>query len=128
MSTIETLQCSTNCRKNTSNTFQYSIATKCFRPLLGLFFPNLLNQSSCRILTLHAKTRPILHHDWSIKLGDNRLYQSLIKVLKHSATMLLSSRSINTKRVRYSTFKINTSLHAEPLLSSQLASCQPRME
>ena len=53
-----------------------STATKYLRALLGLFSPNLIDQSSCRILTTHAKTRPILHDDWSIRLGENRPYQS----------------------------------------------------
>ena len=61
-----------------------SIAAKCLRTLSGLFSPNLVDQSSRRILTTHAKTRPILHDDWSIKLGENRPD----KALKHLAAML----------------------------------------
>ena len=53
-----------------------SIAAKCLRALSGLFSPKLIDQSSCMILTIHAKTRPILHDDWSIRLGENRLYRS----------------------------------------------------
>ena len=53
-----------------------SIAAKCLRTLAGLFSPNLIDQSSCRILTTHANTRPILHDDWSIRLGENRPFQS----------------------------------------------------
>ena len=49
-----------------------------------LFSPNLIDQSSCRILTTDAKTRPILHDDWSIWLGENRPDM----VLKHLAAML----------------------------------------
>ena len=47
--------------------------------------PNIIDQSSCGILTTYAKTRPILHDDWSIRLGENRPD----KTLKHLATMLL---------------------------------------
>ena len=53
-----------------------SIAAKCLRALSDLFSPNLINQSSCRISTSHAKARPILQDDWSIRLGENRLDQS----------------------------------------------------
>ena len=49
-----------------------SIAAKCLKTLSGLFSRNLIDQSSCRILTIHAKTRPILHDDSSIRLGENR--------------------------------------------------------
>ena len=63
----------------------YSIAAKCLRTLSGLFSPNLIDQSSCKILTTHAKTRPILHDDWSIRLGENRFPRAL----KHFVGMLL---------------------------------------
>ena len=53
-----------------------SIAAICLIALSGLFPPNLIDQSSCMILTTHAKTRPILHDDWSVRLGENRLYRS----------------------------------------------------
>ena len=49
-----------------------SIPAKCLRTLSNLFSPKLVNQASCRILTTAAKTRPILHDDWSIRLGENR--------------------------------------------------------
>ena len=55
-----------------------SIAAKCLGTLSGLFPPNLINQSSCRILTTHAKTRPILHDDWRIRLGENRLERAML--------------------------------------------------
>ena len=61
-----------------------SIDAKCLKTLSGLFFPNLINQLSCRILTKHDNTRPILHDDWSIKLGENRPDG----ILKHLAVML----------------------------------------
>ena len=54
-----------------------SIAAKCLIALSGLFSPNLIDQSSRMILTTHAKARPILHDDWSIRLGENILYRSL---------------------------------------------------
>ena len=41
-----------------------SIAAKCFRAQLGLFSPNLIDLSACRILASHTKARPILHDDW----------------------------------------------------------------
>ena len=50
-----------------------SIATKCLRALSVLFSPDPIDQSSCRILTTHAKTRPILRDDWSIRLGEDRI-------------------------------------------------------
>ena len=56
---------------------QTSIPAKCLRALLCLFSPNIIGQSSCRILTTHTKTRPILHDDCSIRLGENRLDQTL---------------------------------------------------
>ena len=52
------------------------IAAKWLRALSGLFSPKLIHQSSCRILNTHVKTRPILHDDWSIRMGENRLYRS----------------------------------------------------
>ena len=48
------------------------IAAECLKTLSVLFSLNLIDQLSCRILTTHAKTRPILHDDWSIKLKGNR--------------------------------------------------------
>ena len=60
------------------------IAAKCLRTLSGLFSANLIYQSSCEILTAHAKTRPILNDDWSIRLGENRPDS----VLKHLMAML----------------------------------------
>ena len=61
------------------------IAVKCLRTLSSLLSPNLADQSSCRIVITHAKARPILHADWSIRLGDNRPDRAL----KHLAAMLL---------------------------------------
>ena len=61
-----------------------SIAAKCFRALSGLFSPNLIDQSSCRILTTHAKTR-------SFCMMIGQLYWEkidLIKVLKELSAML----------------------------------------
>ena len=49
-----------------------SIAGKCLRTLSGLFSLNLIDQSSSRILTTHAKTTPIVQDDWPIRLGENR--------------------------------------------------------
>ena len=51
--------------------------------LPGLFSPRLIYQSSCRILTSHIKTMPILHDDWLDKLGENRPDRAL----KHLAPM-----------------------------------------
>ena len=61
-----------------------SISTECLRTLSGLFSPNLIDQSSCRILITHAKTRSILHDDWPVRLGGNRHDRAL----KHLAAML----------------------------------------
>ena len=62
-----------------------SIAAECFRAPLGLFSPNLIDQSACRILTTHTKARPILHDDWSNRLGEN----SPNWARKHLEAMLL---------------------------------------
>ena len=53
--------------------------------LSGLFSPNIIGQPSCKILTTHAKTWPILHDDWSIRLGENRPNRALM----HLAAMLV---------------------------------------
>ena len=71
-------------RKPACKPLVMSIATKCWRTLSGLFSPDLIGQSSCRILTTHDKTRPILHDDWSIRLGENRPDWTL----KHLVAML----------------------------------------
>ena len=52
------------------------MAIKCLRALSDLFSPNLIDQSLCRILTTHTKTRPILLDYWPIRLGENIPYQS----------------------------------------------------
>ena len=77
-----------------NNTTTYNnISAKYLRTLSDLFSPNLIDQSSGRILTTHAKTRPILHNDWSIRLGENRPDRAL----KHLVTMLLTARfNMNT--------------------------------
>ena len=64
-----------------------SIVTICLRSISSLFSPNLIDQSSCRILTTHAKAWLILHDDWSIRLGENRPDMAL----KHLAAMLASA-------------------------------------
>ena len=40
-----------------------SIGAEYLRAMSVLFSPNLIDQSPCRILTTHAKTRPVLHDD-----------------------------------------------------------------
>ena len=62
-----------------------SIAAKCLRTISCLFSPNQIDQSLCRVLTTHAKTRTILLDDWSIRLGENRTD----RVLKHLAATLV---------------------------------------
>ena len=59
-----------------SGSYVDSIAIKCLRALSGIFSPYLIDQSSCRILITHAKTRPSLHRNCSFRLGENRPYQS----------------------------------------------------
>ena len=54
------------------NLAKANIVAKCLKALSGLYSPNLVDQSACRILTTHAKTRSILHDDRSICLGENR--------------------------------------------------------
>ena len=66
-----------------------SIPAKYLRTLSSLFSPNLIDQSSSRILTRHAKTRPVLHDDWLIKLGENRPDRAL----KHLAAVPLYANS-----------------------------------
>ena len=58
-----------------------SIAVKLLGILPGLFSPNVIDQLSCRILTTHAKTRLILHDDWSIRLGENRPDRALTHLI-----------------------------------------------
>ena len=61
-----------------------SIAAKCLRATSGLFFPNLLDQSACKMRLALACVVIILHDDWSTKLEENRLGGAL----KHLAAML----------------------------------------
>ena len=61
-----------------------SIAAKYLRALSGLFSPNLIDRSSCRMGLVLACVVRILHDDWSIRLGENRLDM----VLKHLGAML----------------------------------------
>ena len=61
------------------------IAAKCSRTLPGLFSPNLIDQSSCRLDLVLACVVRILHDDWLSSLGENRPYS----VLKHLAAMLI---------------------------------------
>ena len=61
-----------------------SIGAKCLRTLSGLFSPNLMDQSSCKMGLALACAVRILHGDWSIRLGESRPD----KVLKHLAAML----------------------------------------
>ena len=65
------------------------LVVKCLRTLSGLSAPKLVNQSSCRILTTHAKTRPVLHDGWSIRSGENRPDS----VRKHMVAKLEQSQS-----------------------------------
>ena len=61
-----------------------AIAVKCLRALFGLFSPNLIDQSSCRMgLALTCVVR-LLDDDWSIRLGENKLCM----VLRHLGAML----------------------------------------
>ena len=60
------------------------IAAKCLRILSGLFSANLIDQSSSRILTTHARTMLIVHGDWLIRWGENRPDMTL----KHLTAML----------------------------------------
>ena len=62
-----------------------SITAKCLRTQSGLLSPNLIDQSSCRIPKTQAKARPVLHDDWSIRMGENRPDRAL----KHLEAMLL---------------------------------------
>ena len=62
-----------------------SIPVKCLRALSGLFSPILTDQSLCRMGLVLACVDRILHDDWSIRLGENRLDT----VIEHLAAMLL---------------------------------------
>ena len=68
-----------------------TVAAECLRTVSSLFSISLIDQSSCRILTTHTKARPILHDDWSIRLGENRPDRAL----KHLAAMLVSIQLVN---------------------------------
>ena len=57
-----------------------------FRALSGLFSPNLIHQSSCKMGLVLACVVRTLHDDWSIRLGENRPD----RVLEHLAAMLWS--------------------------------------
>ena len=50
-----------------------SIVTKSLKTLSGLFSPNLIDQSSCKMSLVLACVVRILHDDWSIRLGEYRL-------------------------------------------------------
>ena len=62
-----------------------SIAAKCLRILSGLFSPNLIDQSSCKMDLVLACVVRMLHDDWSIRLGENIPY----RVLKRLVAMLV---------------------------------------
>ena len=47
------------------------------RTISGQFSGNLIDKSPYRILTTHARTSPILHDAWSLKLGENRPNRTL---------------------------------------------------
>ena len=64
-----------------------STAANCLIALLGLFSPNLTDQSACKMGLALACVVVILHDDWSIRSGENRLD----RVLKHLAAMLCLS-------------------------------------
>ena len=68
------------------------------QPCQVYFLPKLIDQSSCGILITHAKTRPILHYDWSISLGGNRPDRAV----KHLAAML-SSLVLHSGNINYHT-------------------------
>ena len=82
-------------------------------------FPNIIDQSSCRILTTHAKTRPILQDDWSVRLGEN----GPDKVLKHLAVILATHefsampKSETEKTVDILGLIITTSKHGNKTMS-----------
>ena len=61
-----------------------SIVSKCLRALSGLFSPNLIDQSSCRMGLPLACVMRIMHRDWSIRLGENVFNMAL----KHLVAML----------------------------------------
>ena len=69
-----------------------SIAAEYLRTMLSLFSPNLIDQSSSRILTTHAKPRPILDDDWPNRLGEN----GPDRALKHLAGMLSALGSFSS--------------------------------
>ena len=66
-------------------TYQYRIATKCWKVLSGLFSPNLIDQLPCKMGLVLACVVRILHDDWSIRMGENRLD----RVLKHLVSMFI---------------------------------------
>ena len=54
----------------------HDIAVKCLRTLSGLFSPNLIDQSSCKMGLVLACVVRTLQDDWPIRLGENRPGQS----------------------------------------------------
>ena len=66
---------------------KHRIAATCFRAQLGLFSPNLIDQSSCRMGQVLACVVRILHDDWSIRLGENKPDEAR----KHLVAMLSNS-------------------------------------
>ena len=50
-----------------------SIVTNSLKTLSGLFSPNLIDQSSCKMSLVLACVVRTLHDDWSIRLGEYRL-------------------------------------------------------
>ena len=70
-----------------TKTYCSSIAAKCLRALSGIFSPNLIDQSTCKMGLALACVITILHDDWSARLGDNRLY----RVLKHLTAMPIAA-------------------------------------
>ena len=54
-----------------SRVYSFSIIAKCSIALLGLFSPNVIDQSSCKMGLVLACMVIILHDDWSIRSGIN---------------------------------------------------------
>ena len=54
------------------NNRHHTTAAICSRALLGLFSPNLIDQSACEMGLVLACVFRILHDDWSTRLGESR--------------------------------------------------------
>ena len=114
-----------------------NIADICLRALSGLFSPYLFDQSLSRILISHAKTRPILHDDLSIRLRENKLDRSSqtfgdYDVMKYTWFYNRTNRNMKTRvrlTIHRELLKICLMYYSFPsLLSQYIISSNPSLQ